>query len=172
MTTTRRAATVVAALLLVAAAGFLFLSLRSDSDAPAQFGPQFAVPTTTTATAAATTVTVAEPDEPATTTSTVTATIVRHRLNQGGNRQANSALWRIATTRMRTDPATQRYVERRQAEGKKKREIIRCLKRYIARIHYDNPTAAPLIQVSLLRQTRSPSVHRSWSSSILAVAWR
>ena len=50
--------------------------------------------------------------------------IVRHRLNQGGKQQANSALWRIATTRIRTDPATQQYVERRRAEGKKKREII------------------------------------------------
>ena len=58
--------------------------------------------------------------------------IVRHRLNQGGNRQANQALWRIATTRMRTDPATQQYVARRRAQGKKKREIIRCLKRHIA----------------------------------------
>ena len=45
--------------------------------------------------------------------------IVRHRLNQGGNRQANSALWRVATTRMRTDAATQQYVERRRAEGKR-----------------------------------------------------
>ena len=62
--------------------------------------------------------------------------IVRHRLNQGGNRQANSALWRIATTRMRTDAATKEYVARRLAEGKKKREIIRCLKRHIAREIY------------------------------------
>lgn len=54
---------------------------------------------------------------------------IRHRLNQGGNRQANSALWRITTTRMRTDPATQDYVERRRTEGKNRKEIIRCLKR-------------------------------------------
>ena len=72
--------------------------------------------------------------------------IVRHRLNQGGNRQANSALWRIATTRMRTDAATKEYVTRRQAEGKKKREIIRCLKRHIAREVYrllTNPPPTP-----------------------------
>jgi len=72
--------------------------------------------------------------------------IVRHRLNQGGNRQANSALWRIATTRMRTDAATKHYVERRRAEGKKKREIIRCLKRHIAREIYrliTNPPPTP-----------------------------
>ena len=72
--------------------------------------------------------------------------IVRHRLNQGGNRQANSALWRIATTRIRTDPATQQYVERRRAQGKKKREIIRCLKRHIAPQIYrllTNPPPTP-----------------------------
>ena len=71
---------------------------------------------------------------------------IRHRLNQGGNRQANSALWRIATTRMRTDTATQQYVERRRAEGKKKREIIRCLKRHIAPQIYrllTNPPPTP-----------------------------
>ena len=58
---------------------------------------------------------------------------VRHRLNQGGNRQANHALWRIAMVRLSTDPATKAYAERRRAEGKTSREIIRCLKRYIAR---------------------------------------
>ena len=71
---------------------------------------------------------------------------VRHRLNRGGNRQANQALWRIATTRMRTDTATQDYVARRQAEGKNKREIIRCLKRHIAREIYrllTNPPPTP-----------------------------
>ena len=71
---------------------------------------------------------------------------VRHRLNQGGNRQANSALWRIATTRMRTDAATQQYVARRRAQGKKKREIIRCLKRHIAPQIYrllTNPPPTP-----------------------------
>jgi hypothetical protein len=60
----------------------------------------------------------------------------RHRLNPGGDRQANSALWRIAVTRMSHDPRTKDYVARRTAEGKTTREIIRCLKRYIARELY------------------------------------
>ncbi len=68
---------------------------------------------------------------------------VRHRLSRGGNRQANSALWRIATNRMRTDPATKEYVARRQAEGKKRTEIIRCLKRHIAREVYRLLTDPP-----------------------------
>jgi transposase len=57
----------------------------------------------------------------------------RHRLNRGGNRQANSALHMIVVCRMRTDQRTRDYVERRLAEGKSKREIMRCLKRYVAR---------------------------------------
>jgi transposase len=57
----------------------------------------------------------------------------RHRLNQGGDRQANTALWRIVTTRMRDDPRTQAYVAKRTADGKTRKEIIRCLKRYVAR---------------------------------------
>lgn len=60
----------------------------------------------------------------------------RHRLNRGGNRQANSALWRIAVTRIRCDPPTQAYYARRVAEGKTRKEIIRELKRYIARQAY------------------------------------
>jgi transposase len=58
---------------------------------------------------------------------------IRHRLNPGGDRQANHALWRIVFTRMGSDPATRAYAERRTAEGKSKAEIIRCLKRYVAR---------------------------------------
>jgi transposase len=57
----------------------------------------------------------------------------RHRLNRGGDRQANAALWRVAIVRMGTDPRTRDYVHRRIAEGKNKPEIIRCLERYIAR---------------------------------------
>ncbi len=60
----------------------------------------------------------------------------RHRLNRGGNRQANSALWRIAITRMSCHQPTQRYCARRTAQGLSKREIIRCLKRYVAREVY------------------------------------
>jgi transposase len=60
----------------------------------------------------------------------------RHRLNHGGDRQANSALWRIAVTRLRCDPRTQDYYARRVAAGKTRKEIIRELKRYLAREAY------------------------------------
>jgi transposase len=59
--------------------------------------------------------------------------VTRHRLNRGGDRQANHALWRIVITRMKSDERTRCYVERRLAEGRSKREIIRALKRYVAR---------------------------------------
>ena len=62
--------------------------------------------------------------------------MVRHRLNRGGNREANRALYMVCLARMRRDPRTQHYVARRTAEGKSKREIIRCLKRYVAREVY------------------------------------
>ena len=62
--------------------------------------------------------------------------IVRKRLNPRGNRQANEALWRIVLVRMGKDPRTRLYVERRTAEGKSKREIMRCLKRCVAREVY------------------------------------
>ena len=61
---------------------------------------------------------------------------VRHRLNPGGDRQANHALWRIVITRMSSHPATRAYVQRRSTEGLSKVEIIRCLKRYVARQVY------------------------------------
>jgi len=57
----------------------------------------------------------------------------RHRLNRGGDRRANNALFTIVLVRMRHDPATRAYVERRTAEGKTRKEIMRCLKRYVAR---------------------------------------
>lgn len=61
----------------------------------------------------------------------------RHRLNRGGDRQANNALWTIAMVRMSHDPRTREYAERRTGEGLTKPEIVRCLKRYIAReIHH------------------------------------
>jgi transposase len=61
---------------------------------------------------------------------------VRHRLNRHGNRDANRALYVIAVCRMSCDKRTRAYVERRTKEGKTKKEIIRCLKRYIAREVY------------------------------------
>jgi transposase len=57
----------------------------------------------------------------------------RHRLNRGGDRQANSALWRIVTNRIQYDSRTRAYVDKRTAQGKTRKEIIRCLKRYAAR---------------------------------------
>jgi len=59
--------------------------------------------------------------------------VTRYRLNRGGDRQANHALWRIAMVRMSSDARTRNYVERRLAEGKTKPDIMRMLKRYIAR---------------------------------------
>jgi transposase len=61
----------------------------------------------------------------------------RHRLNYGGDRQANRALHLIAVCRLRYCQRTRAYVKRRTAEGKTKREIMRCLKRYIARELYN-----------------------------------
>ena len=60
----------------------------------------------------------------------------RHRLNRGGDRQANAALHRIVVVRLVYDPRTQAYMRRRTAEGMTKREVIRCLKRYVAREVY------------------------------------
>ena len=57
----------------------------------------------------------------------------RHRLNRGGNRDANRALWVIAFVRMRCDAQTKEYAEKRTQEGLSRLEILRCLKRYIAR---------------------------------------
>ena len=66
----------------------------------------------------------------------------RYRLNPGGDRQANHALWRIVITRMSSHPATRAYVERRTTEGLSKKEIMRCLKRYVARQVYPHLRAA------------------------------
>ncbi len=60
----------------------------------------------------------------------------RHRLNRGGDRHANAALYRVVCCRLRWDPRTRAYAERRTAQGLSKPEIIRCLKRYIAREIY------------------------------------
>ncbi len=72
----------------------------------------------------------------------------RHRLNRGGQRQANNALWTIAMVRMRSDARTREYVARRTREGLSKKEIHRCLKRYIVRELY------PLILADLADSLR------------------
>jgi transposase len=58
--------------------------------------------------------------------------VTRVRLDRGGDRQANSALWVIVMARMSADKATRAYVERRVAEGRSKLEVVRVLKRYVA----------------------------------------
>jgi transposase len=60
----------------------------------------------------------------------------RHRLNRGGDRAANNALYTVVLTRLRLDERTHRYVARRTTEGLSRREIIRCLQRYVARELY------------------------------------
>lgn len=71
----------------------------------------------------------------------------RSRLNRGGDRQANCALYRVTLSRLRWDPRTRAHAEHRTAEGLSKKEIIRCLKRLIA------PTRSPN---RLPRQLDSP----------------
>jgi transposase len=79
----------------------------------------------------------------------------RHRLSRGGDRAANRALHSVVTSRMASDPRTKAYVARRTEEGKSKKEIIRCLKRYVVREIYAqifNPKPAP--DARLLRANR------------------
>ena len=69
----------------------------------------------------------------------------RHRLNRGGDRAANAAIYRIVICRLRWDLRTRVYVERRTKEGRTKHEIIRCLKRYIARDIHRELTRIPTL---------------------------
>jgi transposase len=69
----------------------------------------------------------------------------RHRLDRGGNRQLNCALHRIAVTQARVHPAARAYLERKQAEGKSRREAIRCLKRQLARVVFNTLKASPVL---------------------------
>jgi transposase len=70
----------------------------------------------------------------------------RHRLDRGGNRQLNCALHRLAVTKGRLDPDTAAYLARKQADGKSRREALRCLKRHLARRVWRllQSTASPL----------------------------
>lgn len=80
----------------------------------------------------------------------------RHRLNRSGNRQANNALWRIAMIRLRIDQKSIDYAARRTAEGKTRPEILRCLKRHIAREIYKLLTNPPQVPSGPdLRQQRT-----------------
>jgi transposase len=70
----------------------------------------------------------------------------RHRFSRGGDRNANDALYQVVLVRMASCQRTKDYVAKRAAEGKSKREVMRCLKRYTAREIYrqiTNPQAAP-----------------------------
>jgi Transposase IS116/IS110/IS902 family len=69
----------------------------------------------------------------------------RHRLDRGGNRQLNCALHRIAVTQGRVHPPAKAYLERKQAEGKTRREALRCLKRQLARTVYTTLKSQPLL---------------------------
>ena len=90
---------------------------------------------------------------------------VRHRLNRGGNRQANNALWRIATVRLRVDERSIAYAARLTAEGKTRREILRCLKRHIAREVYkliiDPPDVAHGADLRRHRTQRGLTIHQT-----------
>lgn len=98
---------------------------------------------------------------------------VRHRLNRGGNRQANWALYQIAVVRMRYDERTKGYVEKRQGEGKSAKEIIRCLKRYIAREIYQvllNPKNTSTKNKVLAKERRDASVKQGVVAKSLGVS--
>jgi transposase len=71
--------------------------------------------------------------------------IQRHRLDRGGNRQLNAAFYRIAITQARAHPAARAYLERKQAEGKSRREAIRCLKRQLARVVFNTLKVSPAL---------------------------
>jgi transposase len=71
--------------------------------------------------------------------------IQRHRLDRGGNRQLNAALYRIAITQARVHPPARAYLERKRTEGKSRREAIRCLKRQLVRVVYRTLKASPAL---------------------------
>jgi transposase len=71
--------------------------------------------------------------------------VQRHRLDRGGNRQLNAAFYRIAITQARVHPAARAYLERKQAEGKSRREAIRCLKRQLARVVFNTLKTSPAL---------------------------
>jgi transposase len=71
--------------------------------------------------------------------------IQRHRLDRGGNRQLNAALYRIAITQARYHPGARDYLERKRAEGKSRREAIRCLKRLLVRAVFNTLKTSPAL---------------------------
>lgn len=91
--------------------------------------------------------------------------VVRHRLNRGGDRRANSALHMCVLTKMNSDPETKAYIQRRQEEGKTKREAMRCVKRFLARRIY-----GALLQDHLISRSTDPSLTDSGSGKTLLAA--
>lgn len=79
----------------------------------------------------------------------------RMRLHRGGDRQANRALHMIAVVRLRYDQRTIAYMERRRAEGLSKKDVLRCLKRFIAREVYNDLRTDLLVPPVLVRSTGS-----------------
>jgi len=89
----------------------------------------------------------------------------RYRLNRGGDRDANCAIHQIVLVRMSCDPRTKAYITRRTAEGKTRREIMRCLKRAVAREihgHLTHPQPVPTVDdLRPLRQAKHISLERA-----------
>jgi transposase len=83
---------------------------------------------------------------------------VRHWLNRGGDRRLNQALHMAVVVRTRIDPATKAYVERRLTEGHTKKEIRRCLKRYLARPIYRTLTAVTRADEALAAPTSATPI--------------
>lgn len=97
----------------------------------------------------------------------------RHRLNRGGDRQANRAIHEIARARMAHDPRTRAYIEKKTSEGKSKREAIRCLCRYIAREAYrllTGPQEAPCDQSGLAARRRDAGATQAQVAEAAGIA--
>ena len=71
--------------------------------------------------------------------------VQRHRLDRGGNRQLNAALYRIAITQARYHAPARDYLERKRSEGKSRREAIRCLKRLLVRVVFNTLKTSPTL---------------------------
>jgi len=69
----------------------------------------------------------------------------RHRLDRGGNRQLNAALYRIAITQARYYAPARDYLERKRSEGKSRREALRCLKRLLVRVVFNTLKTSPAL---------------------------
>lgn len=102
----------------------------------------------------------------------------RHRLNRGGDRRAHNALFTIVLVRMRYDPRTRAYVARRTTEGKTRKEIMRCLKRFVAREVYaaivdpptDLPTGTELRQLRNARNITVTALSNQFDTSPIAIS--